>query len=336
MIIDKLNEKMIEGVNQGVFPGVNYCYIEGDKSYYGSFGLKAMYPEKEENDIDTIYDIASLSKVVGTTMAILKLVEEKVIDLNDPIKNYLPYIKYNHITIKDLLIHASGYPALTQGTTEMTTAEPLMLDLENCELEYETGSKVVYSDVGFLYLGFLVNQLKGSMATYLKTTVFDPLQMYDTRYNHKEILRIAPTENFGFRGLIRGFVHDEKAFLLDGVAGHAGLYSTVKDLEKFVRMILNNGSFNNQKILSTESISTIETKVIESDDHFRSVGWIIKKINNHDVLYHTGYTGTHLLIDRKKQKGMIMLSNRVHPTRENTKIIQFRKEVEAIIYGDES
>ncbi|MCH4887474.1 beta-lactamase family protein [Acidaminobacter sp. JC074] len=328
--LNDLNDLMQKGVLEGVYPGATYCLIEDGKRHFGYVGYKALYPEKEENKLDTVYDVASLSKVVATTMAILILCEEGKLSLEDKIKTYLPYIKYDHVTIKDLLVHSSGYPALTEGTTEMTTLEPLMDDLMTCDLAYETGSKVVYSDVGFMYLGFLVEKLTGSLPDYLKTRVFKPLGMDDTRYNHKEILRIAPTEEFGFRGMIRGFVHDEKAFLLDGVAGHAGIYSTAEDLAKFAGMLLNGG----QEILKEDTVNRLMVKEMPFDEDYRSLGWIVKDIDGGDVLYHTGYTGTHMIVDIKRQKAFIMLSNRVHPSRENTKIIKFRKRIEKIIYGE--
>ncbi len=328
--IEQLDELMALGVAEGVYPGATYCLIEKGKSYFNYVGYKALYPQKEENALDTVYDVASLSKVIGTTMAIMKLVEEGKLSIYDKVQSHLPYIKYSHITIRDLLVHTSGYPALTDGTTEMTTVEPLMDDLINCKLEYETGTKVIYSDVGFMYLGFIVENITGSMPNYLKENVFKPLEMSDTRYNHKEILRIAPTEKFGFRGMIRGFVHDEKAFLLDGVAGHAGVYSTVSDLAKFANMIIDRGG----SILDSKTVDMLLVKEMPFDEDYRSLGWIVKTIDGEDVLYHTGYTGTHMLIDIQRKKAFIMLSNRVHPSRSNTKIIKFRKRIEKIIYGD--
>lgn len=329
--LEKIDDLMAQGAKEGIYPGATYCLIEGQRSHLNFVGKKALYPEEEDNGLDTVYDIASLSKVVGTTMAILKLCEAGSLGLEDKVQTYLPYIKYDKITIKDLLVHTSGYPALTEGTTEMTSVEPLMADLMTCELEYEVGSKVLYSDVGYMYLGFIVDKITGSMAKYLDQEVFKPLGMKDTRYNHKEILRIAPTENFGFRGLIRGFVHDEKAFLLDGIAGHAGLYSTIGDLEKFARMILKSGG----NILSKASMDLILKKQMAMDEGHRSMGWIIKNIQGQEVLYHTGYTGCHMMIDVQRQKAFIMLSNRVHPTRKNTKIIEFRKAIEQVVYGEE-
>lgn len=328
--IDTLIEK---AVGTGVFPGCNYCWIEKDDVYYGSFGAKALYPEYEINELSTVYDIASLSKVVGTTMAVLKLIELKKLSLDDKACLYLPYL-HPDVTIRDLCTHSSGYPALTKGTTEMTQVEPLLKDLMTCQLTYEPGSQVVYSDVGYMYLGFIIENIVGSMPKFLYETCFVPLSMLDTRYNHKEILRIAPTENFNFRGVIRGFCHDEKSYLLDGVAGHAGLYSTVKDLGRFAKMILGDGVLEGEQILSKESIKAIRTKMIPVDDDYRSIGWIIRKVNDQEVMYHTGYTGTHMLIDKNNDRAFILLSNRVHPTRQNTKIIGFRKELEAVLYEE--
>lgn len=330
--LNKINDMMLEAVDNGVFPGANYCYIEADEMYCNSFGAKAMLPKYEKNSMDTVYDIASLSKVVGTTMAVLKLVEDKKLDLYDSVSKYLPYVQPD-VRIIDLCTHSSGYPALTEGTTEMTKVEPLMADLINCKQTYELGSQVVYSDVGFMYLGFVVEKLTGSMPDYLYKTCFELMGMYDTRYNHKEIMRIAPTESFGFRGMIRGFCHDEKCFLLDGVAGHAGLYSTVEDLSKFAQMLLNKGYYKDQKILSESSMAWIQKPLMKSDDDHRSIGWIVRTIKDHPVIYHTGYTGTSMLVDVEENKAFILLSNRVHPTRNNTKIIAFRKKIEEVLYA---
>lgn len=335
-LIEKLNNCIKDGIIEGVFPGANYCLILGGKKYYGSFGNKAIIPKIEKNDLDTVYDIASLSKVIGTTSAILKLIDDGILNLDDKVCKYLSYLDDEDVTIKHLLTHCSGYPALTKDTEEMTTKEPLLNDLYNCKLEYETASKVVYSDVGFMYLGFIVDKLTGSMQEYLKSNFFKPLEMVDTCYNHKNISRIAPTEDFKFRGLIRGFVHDEKAFLLDGIAGHAGLYSTVQDLGIYAEMILNNGTLDNHRYLSENAISLIQEKCIkyDEDDDYRSIGWIVRQVCDNEVIYHTGYTGTSILVDMKNNLSFILLSNRVHPTRTNTKIISFRKKLEKILYDN--
>ena len=332
VLLKEIDRCITSGVHEGVFPGANYCLVIDDAEYYGSFGNKATYPVVESNKLDTVYDIASLTKVVGTTTAILKLVEEGQLKLEDKVSQYLPFIDNDIVTIRHLMTHSSGYPALTPGTEEMTSVAPLLRDLRSCKLEYEPDSKVVYSDVGFMYLGFIIEEITGSLPRYLEKNFFKPLKMKDTCFNHKEIARIAPTEIFGFRKLIRGSVHDEKGFLLDGVAGHAGIYSTVKDLGIFAKMILNHGEFNGERYLTEASIELIQKKVIPTDESFRSIGWIVRNISDHEVIYHTGYTGTSLLIDFEKRLAFILLSNRVHPTRTNTQIIGFRKRLEAILY----
>lgn len=332
VLID-IEEKLKQGVKDGVFPGANFSLIYKGKSYYGSVGCKALIPKEETNALDTIYDLASLTKPLATTMAIMKLIDMGKINLTDRVKDYLPYIKYEDVTIKQLLTHSSGYPALTEGTEDMTRKEPLIYDLENCMREYEPDSKVIYSDVGFMYLGFIVEKLTGSMPKFLNEHFYKPLKMKDTMFNHKEILRIAPTEIFKFRGLIRGFVHDEKGFLLDGVAGHAGLYSTVEDLSKMMKMLLNKGSYDGRTYLSEKTFDLISTSVIKVDhEDFRTVGWIRRDRYQNSFICHTGFTGTSMLIDVENALGFTLLSNRVHPTRENKKIIPFRREVETIVY----
>ncbi len=326
----ELKSFMQNGVSEGVFPGATYCLIEDDKSYFNVVGKKALLPCKEPNALDTLYDIASLTKVIGTTTALLILCEQNRVRLDDKIQWYLPYIRYAHITIRDLLLHCSGYPALTKGTMEMTTAEPLIHDLEHCELVYETGTQVVYSDVGYLYLGFLIDKVTGSLSQFLKAEVFEPLRMYDTQFNPQKRLRVAPTEASNFRGMIRGTVHDEKAFLLGGVAGHAGLFSTVIDLEKYVRMLFRDGA----PILMPQSVASLLKKEMRFEAGYRGLGWIVKAVCGGDVLYHTGYTGSHMLVDFYRKKALILLSNRVHPTRDNTQIIAFRKALEQVLYGE--
>ncbi len=331
-LIRKLDACMELGVEEGVFPGANYALVIDGQTYYGSFGNRALIPRIEKNHLDTIYDIASLTKVVGTTTAVLKLMEMGKLSLEDRLSDYLEYIKDEHVTLRDLMTHSSGYPALTPETETMTSVKPLLEDLRNCRLEYETGTKVIYSDVGFMYLGFVVEKLTGSMPAFLDREVFEPLGMVDTCYNHKHISRIAPTEEFGFRGLIRGMVHDEKAFLLDGVAGHAGLYATVSDLSIFAKMLLNGGVYEGKRILEETSINLIRQKIIVEINDYRSIGWAVKQAGGHDVVYHTGFTGTSLNVDFEKNMAFILLSNRVHPTRENIKIRPFRGKVDDILY----
>lgn len=324
--LDKIISKHIEeGIVRGVFPGANYALNYKGQVIKGTFGYKALYPVKEKNKLDTIYDIASLTKVVGTTTALLSLIENKELSLKDPISKYLDFIDNNTVTIEDLLTHSSGYPALTPGTEDMVTKEPLIFDLTHCDRIYKTASQVVYSDVGFIYLGWIIDQVTGSYRSYVEN-IFKSMDMKDTCFNHKEILRIAPTEAFKFRGLIRGFVHDEKSYLLDGVAGHAGLYSTVDDLMKFSQAILD-------KKLIGETSYLIQEKRMPIDDQYRSIGWIVKTLLGQEIIYHTGYTGTNLLLDFKRNLSFTLLSNRVHPTRKNTRIIQFRRQLEEAIYA---
>ena len=343
-MIEELNKLINEAVSAGVFPGANYCLVTEKRNYFDSFGNKSLYPNPEENGLDTIYDLASVSKVLSTTTSIMLLLERGKLRLYDSVSTYLPHFRHKDILIWDLLTHTSGLQADIPRASKLQSREECLEKIYACDPVYEKGSKIVYSDIGFMLLGFVVESISGiSLAEFAKKNIFESLDMFDTSYNPLEKERCAPTEERRdeiFNGFLKGYVHDEKAYILGGVAGHAGVFSTVKDISNFIKMILNDGKFNGKQFLSKPTIDLLFTKQVEIksgislDSDARGLGWIIKgsyssagDLASNLTILHTGFTGTNIFIDRINHIGFCLLSNRVHPTRDNLKIIPFRAKL---------
>lgn len=340
-----LNKLLSEAVEKNIFPGCTYALECSSGSHVDVLGKKSLYPV-EDNDIDTLYDMASCSKVISTTTCIIKLMEQGKLRLFDSVNKYLPRFKHENILIWDLITHTSGLPAGVSGVTKIKSREEALDKIYALETTYEKNAKIVYSDIGFILLGFIVEAISGmSLAEYAKVNVFDPLEMYSTGYNPCEenkdnLKRCAPTEERNddiVKGMVRGHVHDEMAYILGGVAGHAGLFSCAKDVSHFIQMILNNGVYNNKRILSKASINllftpqVVEPKGIALTLNTRGIGWIVQgdycsagDLASKETILHTGFTGTNIFIDRVNKVGFSLLSNRVHPTRKNVSLIPYR------------
>lgn len=338
-MIEGLERLILEAINDGAFPGGNYVLVS-DKDYFGSLGMKS-HIEGTKNDLDTIYDLASVSKVVSTVTSIMILLEMGKLRLYDSVSSYLPRFRFKNITIWDLVTHTSGLKPDVVNAKGLRSRKELEDQIYNSDLVYPTNTKIVYSDIGFMLLGFIIEAVSGMpLDEFAKKHIFEPLEMHDTCYNPTDLERVAPTElreDELYNGYLRGKVHDEKGFILDGVAGHAGVFSTVKDLRNFIKMILNDGEFNGKHILSKASVDLLYTPQVENkkgislNNEIRTIGWIMGgdypscgDLASKNTIHHTGYTGTSIFIDRDNKIGFSLLTNRVHPTRDNPKIIPFR------------
>jgi len=345
----EINELVQEALNNDAFPGACLCVVNKDEVYLESYGLKAKYPEEEKNEVNTIYDMASCSKVISTTTCILVLAEQGKLRLYEPVCNILPEFNLKNVTVWDLLTHTSGLIPGLPGAQKMTKKE-IYDGIMKLEPSYEKNTKIVYSDLNFMLLGFIVEKLSElTLDEFSKKYIFDPLEMYDTGYNPTDAKRCAPTEDRGSY-IDRGYVHDEVAHIFDGVCGHAGLFSTVEDVSHFIQMVLNDGVYKGKKILSKQTIDLMFTPQVEEKNGVsltnekRSVGWIVKgcypnggELASPNTIMHTGFTGTNIVIDRDNKAGFSLLTNRVHPTRENTKVIPWRGRIGNFIianFGD--
>ncbi|MFA5604113.1 MAG: serine hydrolase [Bacilli bacterium] len=329
---------MNEGVNNNVFPGATYAIIYKGTIIKDFVGYKSLYPVKEENNIDTIYDLASLTKVLVTNTLIGKLLEDKIIGLDDLVKNYIKEFKHDDITIKDLLTHSSGLPANVNWMHIKTKEEYLNLIL-NVDKVFPRHSKALYSDIGFIILGVLIERITNESLDQLASKhIFKSLEMNETMYNPCEIERCAPTELEGDI-YVKGYVHDRKARLFNGIAGHAGVFSTVTDMIKFAQLILDEGVYKDKQIISKETIELwYKPTFVDDTQRYRTIGWIEGKRStvcdniSSKAVYHQGFTGNRLLIDKGNEIAIVILSNRVHPTRNNNAFGEFFGEVATLIY----
>ena len=299
------------------------------------FGLREEMPERLNITEDTLFDIASLSKLVSTTMIAFKFIDSGKISLNDKLDKYLDYVgNYGDCEIINLLTHTSGLPAgIPLYAEAFKNIDPLkaILDSEKC---YQTGEKVIYSCMGYIVLQYVLEKVGGASLDELsKRYVFGPLNMKDTCYNpenlaNKGIVKpIAATERYSFSGeWATGHVHDENAYFLGGAAGNAGVFSTLGDLISFAGMCSQKGKLKNgETYLSKEIFEKAIYNYTEGKGDSRGLGFQLKgntEFPAGEVLPsgsygHTGFTGTSIYVDSNTGLWGILLTNAVHYGREN-------------------
>lgn len=347
-VIENVSKVIEESIKEKAFPGATIA--AGRKN--GLFLMKEFGRlSYEENSapvkIDTIYDLASLTKVIVTTTACMKLWEEGKLKLDFKVSSFIPEFGVkgkDKITIWHLLTHSSGLPAYKRYFLEVKGKENIIKRICEEELEYEPGTKSVYSDLGFILLGVIIEKLTGEkLENYINRILFQPLGMKDTMFNPPKILlqRIAPTEDDPWRKRVaHGEVHDENAYAMGGVSGHAGLFSDVVDLSKFCQLLLNGGIFDGKRILKRSTIEYF-TKRVDIPESTRALGWDTPskegssagRFVSSKAFGHTGFTGTSIWIDPEKDVFVVFLTNRVHPTRENQKIREVRPKVHDAIFS---
>jgi beta-glucosidase-like glycosyl hydrolase/CubicO group peptidase (beta-lactamase class C family) len=345
-------ERVVEQfVERKAFPGgVLAVGKDGALVDLKAFGRLSYEASATPVSVDTIYDLASLTKVVVTTTMAMILVDEGKLDLSKPVSAFVPQFRggdKDRVTVWHLLTHSSGLPGVAPVYKEgLKGREAYLARVLGMPLQYEPGTKSVYSDPGPILLGEILERVAGEpIEAFVSRRIFEPLGMRDTMYRPpRELLaRVAPTENDAdYRGrMIHGEVHDENAWALGGVAPHAGLFGTASDLARFAQMLLNGGIYDHHRIVSREVVERF-TRRAGVPDSTRALGWDTPSAEGSSagVLFssrsfgHTGFTGTSMWIDPEKQLFVILLTNRVHPTRENRLIMQARPAVaDAVVRG---
>jgi len=346
MMMDRIRSYLEKGISEKRYPGVQYAIVTPDDIFSDAFGYKRLLPYQETIKGDELYDVASLTKVIVTTTLVMKLIEEKRITLGTKLVDVLSRFHHPEISVFDLLTHSSGLPADIPKANRLKHRSEVLDYVFQVEPIYEKGTHVVYSDIGFILLGLMVEFIFGkSLQQIAKEIIFDPLRMHDTGYLPDKD-RCVPTEcrkDDVYNGFLQGDVHDEKAFAMGGISGHAGLFSTAKDIGKFIQAILNNRFILNQNTINMMFIPRVSKLSLHGTLTIRALGWDKPTegcsagdgVDFEETILHTGFTGCNLWIDRKHQIGFVLLSNDVHPTRETKGILSTRSAIGNILLAKE-
>ena len=336
--------KLVENsIAEKVFPGaVVYIFNHEKVLHHKAFGFRCIKPKRLPMLYTTWFDLASLTKPIVVGTICMQLVESGELSLNTPAEKYLPEFKHANVTLTHLLTHTSGLPAWLPIYLRVPSRENVIPYLAEVPLESQPGEKALYSCLGYIVLGKLLERVTGqSLDKLAQRHIFTPLDMESTRFNPPQTWRehCAATEDsnsferrmvnyerYDWReGVIIGQVHDENAHFLGGVSGNAGLFSTSTDIGKFCRMLMDNGG----DVLRPESLCTMQ-QVASAKGECRCIGWAL---TDDGCLYHTGFTGTSIRICLKRKLAAILLTNRVHPDAERRGIIEFRKMFYSLMYA---
>jgi uncharacterized protein YbbC (DUF1343 family)/CubicO group peptidase (beta-lactamase class C family) len=338
--LDRIDGVVNQAIDRGDLPGaVVLVGHRGHVVFRKAYGLRSKQPEKVAMTTDTVFDLASLTKPVATATSIMLLVEEGKLSVSDPVAKHLPAFAAkgkDKITVENLLLHTSGLIA-DNPVADYKDGKKKALE-RICELEpqSEPGTRFLYSDVNYILLGEIVERVTETpLIEFAQKHIFKPLGMTETGFLPAEALkkRAAPTEQREGHWMV-GEVHDPRAYLLGGVAGHAGLFSTADDLAIFAQMLLDGGQWRDQRILSPMTVRLMTTPR-EVSKGLRAYGWDVQTSfsSNRGELFmkgssfgHTGFTGTSIWIDPDSQTAVIFLSNRVHPEAK-TNINRLRGQV---------
>lgn len=347
------------------YPGaVTLIIRRGLPVAYEACGYRSLEPEKVPMTVDTIFDMASITKPVATTSAFLRLLEMGEVLLEDPVSKYLPEFDApmkDCIALFHLLTHTSGLPASVAIYLHGSTREDAVRSLFSLHLIHRPGERVLYSCMGFIILGLIIEKVTGSdLGTFVRQEVFEPLGMTETGFFTVEEChdrsRIAPTEKRGggsngagilewmkrsgkfldrhsSNGIACGAVHDENALAMGGISGNAGLFSTAADIGRFALMYRNSGAMEGKMIFSPSTISLATHNHTMGLGENRGIGWQLKtpgasssfgNLMSAQAYGHTGFTGTGLWIDPVLDLIVILLTNRVHPSRTNERLMELR------------
>jgi uncharacterized protein YbbC (DUF1343 family)/CubicO group peptidase (beta-lactamase class C family) len=332
--IDAIMEKAVADGN--IPGGVVLIGHNGRVVYRKAFGSRSLEPTREPMTVDTVFDLASLTKCIATTTSMMKLIEDGRVRLNDPVAAYLPEFAQNgkqDITVRELMTHYSGLAPDLDLKADWSGRETAFRMAMQQKPQYLPGSRFVYSDINFETLGFLVEKVTGEpLNEFASESIFAPLGMRETRFLPPADWspRIAPTQYDEHSQMLRGIVHDPTARRMGGVAGHAGLFSTAGDLAKFAEDLLSG-----HKILSRPAVEKMSTPQQPANaSSQRGLGWDIDSpfaSNRGELLPvgsfgHTGFTGTSLWIDPVTHTYIILLTNAVHP-RGGKSVVSLRSRV---------
>jgi CubicO group peptidase (beta-lactamase class C family) len=335
-----VDELLARAVSTGVTPA---AVIEVGRAAgslrRAAYGRLTYEPEAAPATTDTVFDLASLTKVISTTTLVMRAVDAGALRLDDPVRQYIPHWRgagREHVTIRDLLAHCSGLTAYLPFFQDYRGRVEFEQAICELPLEYSPRTRAIYSDLGFMLLGFVVQDVLGGPLDQLFGDVRGLFTASPLRFHppHEWRAHTAPTEVDGWRGrLLAGEVHDENAYALGGAAGHAGLFGTARAVGDFARAIL--AAFRHDTSLTRrQTMELFAARTTDVPGSSRALGWDTMlptsscgtKLSPR-AIGHTGFTGTSLWIDPVQDLYIALLTNRVHPTRQNEQLPQLRGTV---------
>ena len=353
--IDRRIDTIVErAIGEGAMPGCQILVMHhGRVVAERCYGRLSYDPTSEPVTPQTIYDLASLTKVTATTLAVMHLVDHNQVNINDKLSRYLPYLKNTdkeNITLKQALSHCAGlkaFDALWQQTSDRDSILRLV-----AASELRPDNNYCYSDFGFMLLADLIEKVSGlPLDRYVSKYFYQPMGLTHTLFNPQsnpsasDSLSIAPTEIDSLRGLICGSVHDPNAYAMGGVSGHAGLFSNAREVALLMQMLLNGGELDGHRYLKQKTVETFTRRHFEKQGNRRALGFdkqLLVPAKNAQTSHfasqasfgHTGFTGTMLWVDPEYDLVYVFLSNRVHPSASPNKLAQLnvRTDIQSILY----
>lgn len=327
-----------DGIAKDYFPGAAAA-VGHKKGIYkiDHYGNRCLIPKKLSMERDTLFDMASLTKVVATNTLFMIFLEKGLVSVFDKVSQYVEFFKdekKENITIFNLLTHTSGLPAFGPLYKHCSDFQDAVRFISKEKLIYRPGTRVVYSDYGFILLKYILEKVgQDSLDNLCRKYVFEPLEMNSTCFNPKSS-NVAATEiDFESGKTLIGVCHDENGRFFGGISGHAGLFSNIEDMTKFASMLINEGNYKNKQLISRAAFKAMIQNYTEGLEENRALGWSVKgrilssggDSISPKAFGHTGFTGTSIWTDLENDVYIILLTNRVHPTRENDNIIRFRR-----------
>jgi CubicO group peptidase (beta-lactamase class C family) len=322
---------LIEGaIADRVFPGGVLAVVSGSDRVCLPFGRETYEVGAPSISTDSIFDLASLTKVIATATALMQCLERGQLALDEPIERIVPElapVSMNQIKIRHLMSHMAGVAGVTPFYRTCRTRDELLAEAFKWKVAYHPGTRRVYDDVSYIILGMVVERVSGkAFDRYCAEQIFGPLGMTETMFCPSPRLsaRLVPTEVDPVRGgLLRGLVHDENACLMGGVAGHAGLFATAGDVAKFCAALIADGADRSHRIVSDASVRRFRELQWEDEDGQYGLGWdrfrrsYMGDIGDAEAIGHTGFTGTSIVISPTYGFAVVLLTNRVHPQRSD-------------------
>ena len=336
-------------IGEQAFPGcVIYVAKDGKPLFYRPFGRYTYDSDSKPVNLDTIYDLASVTKVSASVPMVMKLWEKGKIRLDMRVVDLIPEFsegEKSRITVENLITHSSGLPSWVPFYETCSSFDEVMNAIMKTPLANPVETKTEYSDLNMVLVSKIIHLLYGEpIDRAAKKEIHGPLGMVDTMYRPGPELkhRIAPTEIDPWRDrLLQGEVHDENAYAMGGVSGHAGLFSTAIDLGRYCQCLLNGGQLDGVRIFEPETIEFFSKRPARLFPGSYALGWVApsyrregKPIFSPGSIGHTGYTGTCIWMDRVRNTQTVILSNRVYPSRRHLKIGAFRNEFMEMIFSD--